>query len=199
MGPKRVAVIAVHGVADQECGATARSVVELLVSSPPPGVRWEGIASEELALPVVPLAPRESRQRPDVDAARPDERSWLRAFAQSGRSDFQRAGWEAPRRIRTALTRRRAATAGEERDVDRGIACTNYLLTKNRDNGARRDTYGHTRLDLRRTDAYGGHADVSVYEMYWADLSRLSGTVPRIVSEIFTMVFRLSKLGRETV
>jgi hypothetical protein len=35
--------------------------------------------------------------------------------------------------------------------------------------------------------------------MYWADLSRLSGSMPRIVSELFTLVFRLSKLGRETV
>jgi hypothetical protein len=177
MGPKRVAVIAVHGVADQEPGVTLRAVADLLVSSPPPGVRWEGVGSEDLALPVAPLAPRENRQRPDVDAAHPDERSWLRALAQSGRSDFQRAGWQAPRRLKAALTRRRGAAAREERDVDRGIAATNYLLTKHRDN----------------------RAEVSVYEMYWADLSRLSGTVPRIVSEIFTMVFRLSKLGRETV
>ena len=35
--------------------------------------------------------------------------------------------------------------------------------------------------------------------MYWADLSRLSGSLPRIVTELFTLLFRLSLLGRDTV
>ncbi|NUZ05900.1 hypothetical protein [Piscinibacter koreensis] len=40
---------------------------------------------------------------------------------------------------------------------------------------------------------------VHLHEMYWADLSRLSGSVPRIVSEVFTLIFRLSRLARETI
>jgi hypothetical protein len=34
-----------------------------------------------------------------------------------------------------------------------------------------------------------------VYEMYWADLSRLPGSVTRIVAELFTLLFHLSRLG----
>ncbi|MEO8925286.1 MAG: hypothetical protein ABI330_21095, partial [Caldimonas sp.] len=44
-----------------------------------------------------------------------------------------------------------------------------------------------------------GPQSVDVYEMYWADLSRLSGAIPRVITELFTLVFRLSKLGRGTV
>jgi hypothetical protein len=35
--------------------------------------------------------------------------------------------------------------------------------------------------------------------MYWADLSRLSGAIPRILTEFGTLIFRLSRLGRDTV
>jgi hypothetical protein len=34
-----------------------------------------------------------------------------------------------------------------------------------------------------------------VFEMYWADLSRLGGGATRILTELFTLLFHLSKLG----
>jgi hypothetical protein len=195
-----VAIIAVHGVADQQAGATARAIVDLLVASAPPGVSYRGVSSEDLTIPVPPLAPKESCQRPDA-APQVEEHSGFRAFVQSVRSDFQRASWQAPRRLRSALWRPGGAGTRTtvEPDVDRGIAVSNYLLTKHRDNGARQEPYQTTRVELERTDAQGGKTAVSVHEMYWADLSRLSGAIPRIVSELFTMMFRISKLGRETV
>jgi hypothetical protein len=162
-------------------------------------VTYRGVSSEDLTIPVAPLAPKESCQRPD---ARPqvEEHSIFKAFVQSIRSDFQRASWQAPRRLRSALWRTGPGTRTTlEPDVDRGIAVSNYLLTKHSDNGARQEPYQTTRVDLERTDAQGAKAEISVHEMYWADLSRLSGAVPRVVSELFTMMFRISKLGRETV
>src|SRR5438034_1006507 len=50
-----------------------------------------------------------------------------------------------------------------------------------------------------RSDAGGAAQPVDVYEMYWADLSRLASGVPRILTELFTLLFRLSQLGRDTV
>jgi hypothetical protein len=35
--------------------------------------------------------------------------------------------------------------------------------------------------------------------MYWADLSRLSGAAPRILTELFTLLFNLSRLGAGAV
>ena len=226
MENQRVAVIAVHGVADQRPGRTARAVVELLVSSAPKGTCYTSSSTEDLTLRVPPLGPRPSALHPVAHRAdatpRGEDRSFAKAFSQSARSDFQRAEWRAPHTVKAAIAGhavQRAAhrgkpgdahapDAGAQAEIDRGIAITNYLLTKHCDNGARPESYDTTRIDLLRhgagPDKLEGSADdtatrVDVFEMYWADLSRLSGAMPRIVSELFTMVFRLSKLGRETV
>jgi hypothetical protein len=198
----RVAVIAVHGVADQNPGETARAVADLLVSSAPEGTCYAATDTEELILRVAPLAPRAASGDADAGLAptRPspqqDKRTLLKALVQSARSDFQRTAWTAPETVAQA---RQAAPAAPPAAQDRGIAVTNYLLTKFKDNGARPETYATTRLGLRRHGPADSQTVVDVYEMYWADLSRLSGSMPRIVSEAFTMMFRLSKLGRETV
>ncbi|MEP6503578.1 MAG: hypothetical protein ABJD97_09620 [Betaproteobacteria bacterium] len=227
MPTPRVAVIAVHGVADQLPGQTARTLVELMVSSAPEGTCYTSCATEDLTLRVPPLQPQPTLQhralRRTGATPKGEDRPLMKALAQSARSDFQRDSWSAPHTMKEALTVAPAAVdplapahphraarpaAAAPPDDDRGIAVTNYLLTKHIDNGARPGTYDTTRLSLLRHDV-GPDAltcsdddtatQVDVFEMYWADLSRLSGTMPRIVSELFTMVFRLSKLGRETV
>ncbi len=212
----RVAVIAVHGVADQQPGDTARAVANLLVSSAPDKTCYASGSTAHLSLRVVPLKPQ-----PDTDPdaaettrATPDsrDRPLSKSFRQSLRSDFHSQHW--------AATAPPAAVAGEAPQdptqvaapptvQDRGIAVTNYLLAKSIRNGAAPETYDTVRIELRRHDVAPDElagdddrhatAQVDVHEMYWADLSRLSGSMPRVVSELFTLVFRLSKLGRETV
>jgi hypothetical protein len=68
------------------------------------------------------------------------------------------------------------------------------------------DAYAAPRISMQRRKverlprASEAPADeVEIHEMYWADLSRLSGFVPRILTELFTLLFRLSALGRDTV
>ncbi len=205
----RVAVIAVHGVADQQAGATARAVVDLLASSAPDGVRYDSVSTDDLTLRVDPL-PAQKGAHPHVahaSAATPrgEDRPPMKSLMQSMRSDFQRQQWgiQGPARHRdTAPEDKDGATAAPPTGPDRGIALTNYLLAKHLRNGAQPEVYETIRIGLERRDdpsAAAASARVDVYEMYWADLSRLSGSVPRIVSELFTLVFRLSKLGRETI
>jgi hypothetical protein len=218
----RVAVIAVHGVADQQPGDTMRSVVDLLVSSAPPGTCYNSTATDELTLRVPPLAPQPHVQPHAAFATQAtpqgEDRPLMKSLLQSTRSDFQTQQWAAAPPVATAPATATAHAAHRDVDPadiaapptgeDRGIAVTNYLLAKHVRNGASPETYETTRISLERHDlgsaaANGGAgkvtANVDVYEMYWADLSRLSGSMPRIVSELFTLVFRLSKLGRETV
>ncbi|MFL6678880.1 MAG: hypothetical protein ACJ8IK_11105 [Burkholderiaceae bacterium] len=213
MTTSRVAVIAVHGVADQQPGDTARAVVDLLVSSAPEGTCYTSASSEDLSLRVPPLPPQGGAV-PDVEResqATPssEDRPVAKSFQQSLRSDFHRHGWAED----TPPAAPGAAAAQAELgvpavDKDRGIALTNYLLAKHLRNGAMPETYDTACIALqrhgvgpeqRRAGVDTKTADVDVYEMYWADLSRLSGSMPRIVSELFTLVFRLSKLGRGTV
>ena len=211
MEPRRVAVIAVHGVADQRAGDTARSVVELLVASAPSGTEYAATATETFTLAVEPLQPAGAAGRSAPATPTGESRPFIKALVQSGRSDFQREGWEAPA---TLSAMRKTVIAADESALpvraavpgrsspppasDRGLDSTRYLLRKFIDNGGARESYESTRTTLSRSGA-GGPQDLDLYEMYWADLSRLSGAIPRIVTELFTMVFRLSKLGRETV
>ena len=217
MPTPRVAVIAVHGVADQQPGETARAVVELLVSSAPDGTCYTSSATEDLALRVPPLPPQPDIQTRVAHAGpatpKGEDRPLMKSFLQSTRSDFHTQQWAAPAPVaaRPAAGHHAIAPAdiaAPPTGEDRGLAVTNYLLAKHLRNGARPETYDTTCITLERHDVGPDElegddddatAQVDVYEMYWADLSRLSGSMPRIVSELFTLVFRLSKLGRETV
>lgn len=205
---RRVAVIVVHGVADQKSGDTSRAVVDLLVSSESVGAAYTATATDSFTLKVNPLLPHQSKVRVNVATPTSETRPWGKALAQSYRSDFQRADWGMPTTTIKAAANS-APPPGKEGpmgadawpkpdDGDRGLAATNYLLTKYLQNGAVPEAYDSSRIELSRTAA-AGPGQVDVYEMYWADLSRLSGAIPRIVTELFTMVFRLSKLGRETI
>ncbi len=214
MGAPRIAVIAVHGVADQSPGATARAVVDLLVASAPTGSDYQAIDTESLTLrvdplpsvrqpgkkaadPVVPLPSTEKQVEPAADAAPlGEERSWLKSVLQSRRSDFQRQHWKTPESA--GQVKKEFGNSALELKDDRGIAFTDFLLGKNRRNGADPEGYETTRIGMQRNEA-GVQSRIDVFEMYWADLSRLSGVLPRIITELFTMVFRLSKLGRDTV
>jgi hypothetical protein len=82
----RVAVIAVHGVADQQPGTTSRALVDLLVASPPKGVAYTAIATEDLCIAVNPLAPGKGAP-PLRDDATPlaEERPARKALLQSFR------------------------------------------------------------------------------------------------------------------
>jgi len=189
-------VIVVHGVADQKPGETARSVVDLLVASGggSAGASYQATSTTDFILSVRPLA-SEAGVSARADATPLAKgRSFKKAWRQSLTSDL-RAGAviDAPQAPRAAGARQEGVDG-----PDRGVALTRYLLAKHVENGASDEFYESTCIHVERTEG-ARTSPLSVYEMYWADLSRLSGALPRIVTELFTMVFRLSKLGRDTV
>lgn len=194
--PRRgVAVIAVHGVADQKAGETARAVAELLIAAPPSPTRYRLTGSEDIGLRVEPLPPSPASEAAADDAADTPptprgDRPLAKAAAQSLRSDMHRPDWV----VDPAHPMVEAAPA----DMPPGIALTDFLLFKAQRNGTPTAVYDTRRLALVR-DGDGTQAPVDVYEMYWADLSRLAGGVPRILTELFTLLFRMSQLGRDTV
>ena len=201
MHPKRVAVIVVHGVADQKPGDTATAVIELLVASAPSRTAYTALSSEDLTLAVAPLAPRNARPERDDATPRGEDRPLPKSFAQSVCSDFHRDERKTSDAVTPAASAAStdAASTDANDKTDHGIDASNYLLTKHRDNGAHPEAYATRRIDVERTEVPWSPTAIAVYEMYWADLSRLSGAIPRIITEMFTMIFRLSKLGRGTV
>ena len=53
--PERVAVIAIHGVADQRAGDTARAIASLMLNNPGPGATYRQADCDTHLLPVPPL------------------------------------------------------------------------------------------------------------------------------------------------
>jgi hypothetical protein len=201
----RVAVIAVHGVADQAAGDTARAVAELLIRTSDKTVDYGTAHEETLTFEVDPVPPmreldasgdsaRKSRQKNRI---RPDTfpQRLKKLWRQSYGSDFHRKEWAVDA---TTTSDPMVTDSTAQTPLSPGPDLTEFILFKALRNKMERETYRTTRLSLPREQ--GGTASrVDVYEMHWADLSRLSGSLPLIVTELFTLLFRLSLLGRDTV
>lgn len=179
---RRVAVIVIHGVADQKPGETGEALAELLIARTPNASVYEpGVRRDEI-LQVTPVDP--------IRRAEPSRDGLLKQFRQSTRSDFLREGG-------TAAGAKRSL-ASPRAPLSKGADFTDYTLAKAKLNEAPTDVYSAPGIAMTRRN--GAVADqVDIHEMYWADLSRLSGSVPRILTELFTLLFRLSSLGRDAV
>jgi hypothetical protein len=206
-GSARVAVIAVHGVADQQAGETARALADLLVvagpKAQPGGPHFAVTESDALGLRVPTLAPSPQAHAIWTAAPRtaelPLKKRLAKAWRQSTGSDLYRtpAG-----RYARAAPATGVAPAPDLSQPD--IELTDFLLAQSLRNETPDAVYDTQRLGLRRQGAATGAAPdsaqtVHIYEMYWADLSRLAGNLPRIATELFTLIARLSQLGRDTV
>jgi hypothetical protein len=172
---ERVAIITVHGVADQQPGQTVGELARLLChggGGPPRYIEGE---VQQILVPVAGLPA--SREEPV-----PDGRSELKI--RPGRpSDF-------------FLQQRGASVDGASPLAgDLGLTLTDYL--QGRYQPGESDTlYQSTRVSLRR------HADrkpVDLYEMYWADYSRLQPGGIRALSAAYQLMFHLSTLARDVV
>lgn len=192
--PERIAVVVVHGIADQLRGATSADVATQLAAGSQAELTRSDIPIEVLAVP------------PAVPFARWNPSGWIerigKSLRQSLRSDFldprlgerpdTAADAEAPLRNSAAHG---AAPEGEA--VDHGVRFTDYLLAKAASVRTGEAATQHYEMPRHRVTTPTRQTDV--YEMYWADLSRLGGGAMRILTELFTLLFHLAKLGTDTI
>ncbi len=207
---ERVAVIVVHGIADQQRGHAAQAVALQLASQ-----TNAEVLRCDVPIGVPPLEPAVG-----YDQWAP-QGLWQRireSWRQSLRSDFLDCPPDvqapmAPAEEDEAEGEALRNSAGRASDdapdagaVDNGVRFTDYLLAKA--HAARGDTpasvtpFNMPCFELRAHGAgeHDGRASTTeVFEVHWADLSRLSGGAARIVTELFTMLFHFSKLGADTV
>ena len=173
---KRVAVIAVHGVADQPPTATVHAIGDLLANlDSGAGPAYGPFEEERIDIPVRRVdVPRES------NAAEPfyDRAPKLRA--------------------RQQLTI--DVGAGQPtRQFDAGLEFMSSLLADYTVRGPE-ETYETTLLRGSRLGAKDrGPMAVDVYEMYWADLSRLTSNVFRIFGDVYQLLFHVASLGVHVV
>jgi hypothetical protein len=167
---KRVAVIAVHGVADQKAGQTAREIMALLQKCLPGEPVFE---THELTLPVASLG----SQGHTGSAPAPAKKQ----LARLPHSEF---------------ARERFNSAAIENTFDLDFA--EHLVSDHNVAGSE-SAYQTQRHSARVTTPSGESRAVDIYEMYWADLSRLGAGAWRILSELYQLIFHLGSLARHTV
>lgn len=169
----RVAMIVVHGVANQEEFATPRAIIEQLQhnsASLDSAVKYSAFVERPVTIPVV--WPADSQQSP-------------------------RTCWE---NVKTALakfpfdwTRRNDPDTDESEDALVMDGQLRYLRAAELE-----PAYRTTVASGERSEA-GRATHIDVYEMYWADLSRLGGGIGRFFREFYQLLFHLPWLGWGTV
>jgi hypothetical protein len=172
---RRVAVIAVHGVGSPERFSTARSVADLLVQHPSPGAEYEGFVERGIIIPTSPLAPTSA---PSPSPVLPRLRGALSAVRRQLASD------------RTRLT---------PSDTDTPAPDIAFMREQLRHYRSERLPYETIELVGTRRDGTGTRTAVHIYEMHWADLSRLGSGVLRILGAAYQLILHVSHLGRKTL
>lgn len=161
----RVALVVVHGIADQRPGQTVREVAGLLCHGADGAPPYAQAEIQDLLIPVEKLAPREEKDEPEAPRQRPGTPSGF----------YQAEKTEAPR--------------------DLGLALNDYLLGRLElpEGDA---LYESTRIALRRR---ADDRPVDLYEMYWADLSRLGAGGLRALTALYQLFFHLGTLAADVV
>ncbi|HEY5931205.1 MAG TPA: hypothetical protein VIU02_12915, partial [Burkholderiales bacterium] len=184
----RVAIVVVHGIADQRPGQTVREVARLLCHGGEGEPRYVQGELHEVLVPVEKLEPGPAAQagqpvshpgpaKKDPSRDRPGAPSGFFATQQVSAPPLSKATPGEP--------------AAEPQAKDLGVAMNDYLL--GRLQLAEGDMlYESTRASLRRRQ---DDRSADVYEMYWADLSRLGEGGLRALTSLYQLFFHINTLG----
>ncbi len=184
LSSSRIAVVAIHGVADQRANETSRSVAKLLSKRNVDGATAHYSAFEEHPLPI-PLRPLVLAPLPLRET--PLETGIVRRLWSMLRSTFD----ERPPYLRDRHNTNATDTAPEYE----------YMfnqLNQYHGEGPGATYYETIRLCSTRS-AGDGKQDIDIFEMYWADLSRLGTGIVQVFGELYQLLLHVSSLGRKTI
>ncbi|MEM9276273.1 MAG: hypothetical protein AAGA80_25470, partial [Cyanobacteria bacterium P01_F01_bin.143] len=212
---KKVAVIAVHGVSDQEPFDSARQVANLLINPETnPNSDYTPFLERFIRIPVNPIKinqmdMEDEQQINNNKNLKEKILSWGKEIASSFKKNYPKAhnilfgnehsiipddrGEFIHGRINQVMTSE-LENYGSDIDLSKDYLskyqqCTAYnsicLKGKIKDNNSEdKDSFSQ---------------EVDVYEMYWADLSRLGTGFVRIFGELYQLLFHLISLGRPLI
>jgi hypothetical protein len=174
-----VAVIAIHGVGNQERGQTARALAELLqrgdTTENVPGGGYSAFEEHGMVLPVAPIKDELGLDAPP--AAR--RTAWL-----TSQSEFMKTG---QMRIPSE---------------DRGEPSVDVAFTRScvamYDAAKHTQSYETQVLKGHRREAGKLDQPVHIFEMYWADLSRLGTAWIAILGELYQLLLHAGSVARIT-
>src|SRR5436309_316002 len=182
---RRVAVVAIHGVADQQPSDTAHRISNLLMMHLPDA--YTGFVETDVRIGVQAVHLRSESAEEAEDQA--DERSLKGRIAKEFR--INPAAKSVQRAQRRAIARARAGeAAGPIENLQQ-----NYMreqLSEYQPEG-KDAVYESIRVAGSRLAAEGAkeseRCDVHVFEMYWADISRAAGGLRRLIVEFYLLLF----------
>ena len=168
--PRRIAVVAVHGVADPEPGASARAVADLLLRRPEGA--WREAEEVGLRIPIPGLPGAAAARVEPAPTLRVDERSqrFREALERSQRAEQRAQAFDPSLEFAQGLFEGYAAPPPQ--------------------------TYSTPRIRLRHAEPGGAALEVDVIELYWADLSRAGQGLFRFLGELYQLLLHLPSLGR---
>lgn len=219
----RIAVIAIHGVADQKPNDTARAAADLLLRAEtvrpellPRKIfgdedrkqistgHYQGFEQRELRIAVHGLQPSKDAVAAKVagpSESSPAPREIIRrafSFRQQPKTVVARLRPTEEKKTPEADIPGAAATTAVAEDISKdGISLT--YMDEQLSHCVIPESeamYETVRLDSVRT---GSRAHVHVFEMYWADLSRPVGSFIRWIIEFYQLLFHLCLLGRKSL
>src|SRR5206468_7804030 len=172
--PDRVAVVVVHGIADQRAGQTVRELARLLCHGGAGEPRYVQGEMHEVLVPVARLEP---------GAASPAATPAPAGGGQKAETARQRPG--TPSGFYQAQRSAPVPATVEPSAPDLGLALNDYLLGR-LELPEREALYESTRVSLRRR---ANDRPVDLYELFWADPSRPGEGGLRALSASFQPFF----------
>jgi hypothetical protein len=180
----RVAVVVVHGIADQRAGQTVRELARLLCHGGEGEPRYVQGEIHDVLVPVAKLEPGAASPAPTPSSTGGGRKAGTSRQRPGTPSGFYQAQKSAP-----------VVGAAEPGANDLGLALNDYLL--GRLQLSDRDAlYESTRVSLRRR---ANDRPVDIFELYWADLSRLGQGGLRALSGLYQLFFHLGTLAADVV
>ena len=181
----RVAVVVVHGIADQRAGQTVREIARLLCHGGEGEPRYVQGEMHDVLVPVAKLEPGGAASSPATQASTGDRRKADTSRRRPGTpSGFYQAQQSAP-----------VVAPADTGTHDLGLALNDYLLGR-LELSEREALYESTRVSLRRR---ADDRAVDIFELYWADLSRLGEGGWRALSALYQLFFHLGTLAADVV
>ncbi|HEY9672125.1 MAG TPA: hypothetical protein V6D11_11815 [Waterburya sp.] len=185
----KIAVIAVHGVANQAAHDTARAVASLLLNhnQNEKQVQYTPFYESTLRVAVRPVSV--AKEPPEIESSpklNPQDNREPHIHNSPLNPDTQRSHAEYLTEIESLLDRKAHEFMWQQLHEYQG--------------GGVGSTYETIRLEGSRLgQGSEPQPDVHIYEMYWADLSRLGTGFVRILGEFYQLLFHLSSLGVHAV
>ncbi len=196
---RKVAVIAVHGISDQQPCESARSIADLLLTEVEQS-QYTPFKERKIRIPVSPLKPQAEVH---LDQIPPSELPWKRKILEALKKflpkkvlEFILSLWKSPDERGEYMNR---LMTGKPADSDHPTVQPSYLFMRDQVSRYEKQSVYETICLEGQCGAGDDKTQVDIYEMYWADLSRLGTGFIRIFGEFYQLLFHLGSLGRLSV